>query len=80
VGNWESYVGENFPTVRFPLPTHTFSTPSFLRILKDGSARWDALFPTWASSGALMPALSLIVIQMRRTGGARGGVGVNQME
>jgi hypothetical protein len=29
---------------------------------------------------SLMPALSLIVIQMRRAGGARGGVGVNQME
>ncbi len=36
--------------------------------------------PTWVNADALMPALSLIVIQMRGAGGARGGVGVNQME
>jgi hypothetical protein len=29
---------------------------------------------------ALISLQSLIVIQMRRDGGARGGVGVNQME
>ena len=67
-----------FPSVLFP-NTPTSST-SFLLGSKAGSARRDALFPTWASVGALMPALSLIVIQMRSAGGARGGVGVNQME
>jgi hypothetical protein len=67
-----------FPRVLFP-NTPTSST-SFLRGSKAGLARRDELFPTCASVGALMTALSLIVIQMRSAGGARGGVGVNQME
>jgi hypothetical protein len=58
-------------TTSLPLPDEQYSRANTQR----------AGFPERANSFRVyVDALSLIVVQMRRAGGARGGVGVNHME
>jgi hypothetical protein len=70
----------SLPIIPHPL-IHTYPFASFVSSLFLFIAGCiDATRRAKASPGALTPNLPWMVIQMRSAGGARGGVGVNQMK